>query len=49
MTSDEILLQLEVEVGQYHKQLFWQQLHGSIVLASSELLDMTKTECMLTQ
>jgi hypothetical protein len=31
-----------VEVGQYHKQLFGQQLHGSIAPASSELWDITK-------
>jgi hypothetical protein len=36
--SDEILQQLEVEVGQYHTQLFGQQLHGSITPASSKLL-----------
>jgi hypothetical protein len=42
MISDEILLQLEVEVGQYHKQLFGRQLHGSITPASSELLDIAK-------
>jgi hypothetical protein len=42
MISDEILLQLEVEVGQCHKQLFGQQLHGSIIPASSELLGITK-------
>jgi len=27
-----------VEVAQYHIQLFWQQLHGSITPASSKLL-----------
>lgn len=42
MISDEILLQQEVEVGQYHKQLFGQQLHGSIAPASSELWDIIK-------
>ena len=38
MISDEILQQLEVEVAQYHTQLSWQQLHGSITPASSKLL-----------